>query len=86
MTGSVIFGCAIGLVFVFWFYAARLLRQIYKTFREAERVVTVGAQREFDLAASRSAKFGRRLHAFAANDNPPAEQSPDTGTEATIAQ
>jgi hypothetical protein len=34
--------------------------------------------------AARSAKFGRRLHAFAANDNPSAEQLPDTRTEATF--
>jgi hypothetical protein len=84
MTGSAIFGCATGLVFVFWIYAARLLRQIYRAFREAERLATVGARPEFDLAASRSAEFSRRLHAYAANDNSPLTPLSATGTDATF--
>jgi hypothetical protein len=83
MTGSVVFGCAAGLVFVSWFYAARLLRQIYMMFREAERLPTVGAGRDFDLARSRNAKFTGRLHAYASNDNTPTVPLAATGTAAT---
>jgi hypothetical protein len=84
MIGSVVFGCATGLVFVSWFYAARLLRQIYIMFGEAERLPTVGARRDFDLAGSRNAKFTRRLHAYAANDNPPPLAPTGTSTLSSI--
>jgi hypothetical protein len=84
MTGSVIFGCATGLVLVFWIYAARLLRQIYMAFRETERLATVGARPEVDLAGSRSPKFSRRLHAYAANDNPPPLAPTGTSTLSSI--
>jgi hypothetical protein len=80
MTGTLLFGCATGIAFVLWFYAASLLRQLYLGFRVDARVEPIGARP--DLAGSGSAKFSRRLHAYATNDNFPVPPLASTGTDA----
>lgn len=84
MTDSLVFACAAGAVLVAWIYAASLLRQLYLTFRVAERVQTVAARATLDLAKSRIAQVRPRPHAHAlapANDNPPPADHPATGTQ-----